>query len=346
MPTYQTAPLLPILFPDQVARLNYVAPLKGNTIALADLPAPGPAYHPEWRKQADASVLAGLHANKIKNKQFLHGWPSIKGNHAFTTFRGEHNHAFHGPYHGGVITTKRGQTILGELLKNRISQLDAIAAASFDAAPSAESPFTISEESTYDLDKTFKAFVSALSEGVISSDLFDYTEYIMNYFLEYGDTIPTEKFGDYSQLLTNMLPLISALLSEYPSDRTKRAILNRVSMDIRDMFKFIREFEEYSAQPSKAKAAKLAAIRSKLLKDTVADTRNAAHYSSLRSPRRKRASAPVSSEESTYPEESYFAFPPSLSALAPFPEPVELAPLPEPVALAPRRSRTSMRLSL
>jgi hypothetical protein len=69
-------------------------------------------------------------------------------------------------------------------------------------------------------------------------------------------------------------------------------------MDIRDMFKFIREFEEYSAQPSKAKAAKLAVIRSKLLKDTVADTRNAAHYSSLRSPRRSRARrAPASAPE-------------------------------------------------
>ena len=53
MPTYQTAPLYAPVFPTQVHNPYGVQPLKGNTLAYADLPSAGEAYHPSWKKEAD-----------------------------------------------------------------------------------------------------------------------------------------------------------------------------------------------------------------------------------------------------------------------------------------------------
>lgn len=272
MPTYQTAPLYAPVFPTQVHNPYGVQPLKGNTLAYADLPSAGEAYHPSWKKEADLAVMARLENNHLKEKDMLKGPSSQKGNFTFTTGRGPQGHAFEGQkLSGGTVWTTEGETTIQKLLRDRKFQLDAIDQASFDTV----SPERVKQPDvpadTFTVDQTFGNLLSSLDEGLITPSLLGYTSQIMNFFLTKADKIPDHKFAEYESFLTNLAELLDGAFysaaeagNEDLQIKQKR-ILKKLEKDIGGMSDFIHDFMDYLGQPTKTKSMRLAGIRNKLL---------------------------------------------------------------------------------
>lgn len=271
MPTYQTAPLYAPVFPTLLHNPLGVQPLRGNTLAHADLPPAGDSYHSSWKKEADMAVLARLQNNKLKEKDMLKGPHSIKGNFSYTTTRGPQGHAFESRLSGGVATTIQGQTAIQKLLRDRKFQLDAIDQASFDTVTPERVKPVETPTDTFVVDQTFGNLLSSLTEGLITPTLLGYTSQIMNFFLTKADKIPDNKFADYDGFLENLAELLNGAFyaaseAESPDLQKKQErILKKLEKDISGMQDFIRDFMNYLGQPTKTKAMRLAAIRNKLL---------------------------------------------------------------------------------
>jgi hypothetical protein len=272
MPTYQTAPLYAPVFPTLVQNSYGVQPLRGNTLAYADLPAAGEAYYPSWKKEADIAVLARLQNNKLKERAMLKGDFPIKGNFTYTTGRGPHGQAFEGQkLSGGTVWTKEGETAIQKLLRDRKFQLDAIDQSSFDAVSPERVKPAETPADTFVVDQTFANLLSSLSEGLITPSLLSYTSQIMNFFLTKADKISDHKFAEYDGFLERLGTLLDGAF--YAAAEAKSAdlqqkqsrILKKLEKDIGGMQDFITEFMNYLGQPSKTKAMRLASIRNKLL---------------------------------------------------------------------------------
>jgi hypothetical protein len=272
MPTYQTAPLYAPVFPTLVHNPYGVQPLRGNTLAHADLPSAGDAYYPSWKREADMAVLARLENNKLKEEAMLQGPFTQKGNFTYTTGRGPGGHAFEGQKlsGGGTIRTAEGETMIQKLLRDRKFQLDAIDQASFDTvSPERVKPVETPAD-TFVVDQTFGNLLSSLSEGLITPTLLGYTSQIMNFFLTKADKIPDNKFADYDGFLESLAELLNGAFysaAEQPLDlgRKSKRILQKLEKDIGGMQDFIRDFMNYLGEPTKTKAMRLAGIRNKLL---------------------------------------------------------------------------------
>ena len=270
MPTYQTAPLYAPVFPTLVHNPLGVQPLRGNTLAHADLPSAGDAYYPSWKREADMAVLARLENNKLKEQDMLRGPFTQKGNFTYTTGRGPGGRAFEGQkLSGGVVSSLEGQTTIQKLLRDRKFQLDAIDQASFDTvSPERVKPVETPAD-TFVVDQTFGNLLSSLTEGLITPTLLGYTSQIMNFFLTKSDKIPDHKFADYDGFLENLRTLLDGAFysaAENPDLQKKQErILNKLEKDVSGMSDFIRDFMNYLGQPTKTKAMRLAAIRNKLL---------------------------------------------------------------------------------
>ena len=260
MPTYQTAPLYAPVFPTLVHNPLGVQPLRGNTLAHADLPSAGDAYYPSWKREADMAVLARLENNKLKEQDMLRGPFTQKGNFTYTTGRGPGGRAFEGQkLSGGVVSSLEGQTTIQKLLRDRKFQLDAIDQASFDTvSPERVKPVETPAD-PFVVDQTFGNLLSSLTEGLITPTLLGYTSQIMNFFLTKADKIPDNKFADYDGFLENLRTLLDGAFysaAENPDLQKKQErILNKLEKD----------FMNYLGQPTKTKAMRLAAIRNKLL---------------------------------------------------------------------------------
>ena len=267
MPTYQTAPLFAPVFPTLVRNPYGFQPLKGNTLAYADLPAGGDAYHPSWKKQADFAVIARLENNRIKELEMMRGPPSIKGNVPSTTFRGPGGHAIS----GGTVWTADAEKSIQALLRDRKFQLDAIDQSSFDTV----SPERVKEPEvvadTFQIDQTFGNLLSSLVEGVITPSLLNYSSQIMNFFLTKADKISDHKFAEYEGFLQELFDLIqgefyhSAEAMNPDVQQKQSRILHKLEKDIHGMYEFIKDFMQYLGEPTKTKSMRLDAIRNKLL---------------------------------------------------------------------------------
>jgi hypothetical protein len=271
MPTYQTAPLYAPVFPTLVHNPYGVQPLRGNTLAHADLPSAGDAYYPSWKREADMAVLARLENNKLKEQDMLRGPFTQKGNFTYTTTRGPQGQAFEGQkLSGGVVSSLQGQTAIQKLLRDRKFQLDAIDQASFDTVSPERVKPAETPTDTFVVDQTFANLLSSLSEGLISPTLLGYTSQIMNFFLTKADKIPDHKFTEYDLFLENLATLLDGAFysaAEAPLDlgQKSKRILKKLEKDIGGMSDFIRDFMNYLGEPTKTKAMRLAGIRNKLL---------------------------------------------------------------------------------
>jgi hypothetical protein len=271
MPTYQTAPLYPNVFPTLSHNPFGVRPLKGNTLAHADLPAPGDSYHPTWKRDADFRVEARLENNAIKDRAMLQPQPSIKGS-LYTTSRGPQGHAFEGRLSGGTVWTTRAEETIQRLLRDRKTQLDAINAASFDAPSTPAQKEAVTELDTFPLDQLFSTLASSLDQGIVNGTLLSTMSSIMNFFMTKADRIPDQKFAEYAGKLNEIKETLDALFDEdeetfdSPGEYKKAGkILRKLENDILVLSKFISEYMNYLGNPTKAKTAKMQALRNKIM---------------------------------------------------------------------------------
>lgn len=269
MPTYQTAPMYYPVFPTLIRNPFGVQPLKGNTLAHAQILPAGHGSHPLWKKQADFRALARVENTKTSKLDMLKGPPSIKGT-PFTTFRGlqRQKHTLS----GGVITTKEGQETLQRLLRDRKYQLDAIDQSSFEAVAPERLKESETETDTFVLDKLFSDLYSSLNEGIVNDNLLKMMAGILNFFLTKGDKISEGKFAEYMTLLADIEKLLDELFRKPATDyteierKTMEKILNKIENDVKLLIEYIKDFSAFLGSPTNAKTSKLSSIRQKLLK--------------------------------------------------------------------------------
>jgi hypothetical protein len=259
--------MYPILFPDMaVADNEYgVKPLKGNLIpVLKTEPAPNPSFV----KDAINGVFTRLETNKLKDKALLKGPASIKGNFTYTTTRGLPRLK---TMSGGVVNTKNAESTIQALLRERKLQLDDLAQTTFESVAPARVKENLPVLDTFGLDETFGNLLSSLDEGVINNTLLKFTSSIMNFFLTKADKIPDHKFGQYMDILNDIIQLIDgkvyhfAELDSTTEKQKQTRIISLVEKDVREIIKFIEVYTGFLGSPTKTKAKQLEAIRNKLL---------------------------------------------------------------------------------
>ena len=273
MPNYQSSPLYAPVFPTLLHNPHGVQPLKGNTLAYADLPAAGDSYQSAWKREADMAVMARLQNNKLKEKAMLRGPQSIKGNFSYTTGRGPNGHAFEGQkLSGGVATTAEGETMIQKLLRDRKFQLDAIDQSSFDTVAPERVKEAEPETDTFALDQLMNNLYSSIDIGTVTPSLLGMMNSITTFFATKADKIADNKFDTYANLLREMFDMVDSssdqIRQEARTDsemKRQHGILVKLGREILLLQRYIKDYTAYIGYPTKTKSLKLAAIRNKLL---------------------------------------------------------------------------------
>ena len=269
MPTYQSSPLLPLIFPDQAYKQNYkgVQPLKGNVLQLLPVEK---SSNPSWKPEADFKALAKVQNTLLGQQAMLKGPHSIKGNTPFTTYRGPNQEAFkHSSYTGGRVWNRESENLVAHLLKDRIGQLDAIEQANFEEVQPERLAPELPQSDTFVLDKLFSDLYSSIDQGLISNALLGLMSSIMSYLATKSDKIPENKFDTYEGLFGKIRKSVGVLLDyseqQHPELKNAGPILRKLDNDSLLGLRFIKQFVKYLGEPTKSKTARMIALRNKIL---------------------------------------------------------------------------------
>ena len=280
--TYQSSPMYPIIFPDEAARLNPygVRPLKGNTIVVEPLEPAGHEAHPSWKKQADRVVYDFLQNNRQSDLNLLRGPPSIKGS-KYTTYRGDPSERnSYMARRGGVANTREGERMIGELLRDRIPQLNSIQSAQFEAVdPGRVGMKSPPQSEFYQLDAAFAFLVESLDAGdlrIVPSKI----ESIIAAMLAVGDKLTDNKLGQYSQAVKEAILLAKnymdvAGVEDWESDRANTRMIKLVNSIVKQLTalnRFIKKMASIVNRPPAEKEMLLAEIRNMVLPSSLAST--------------------------------------------------------------------------
>lgn len=271
MPTYQSSPLLPLIFPDQAYKQNYkgVQPLKGNVLQLLPVEK---SSNPSWKPEADFKALAKVQNTLLGQQAMLKGPISIKGNIPFTTYRGPNQEAFkHSSYTGGRVWNRESENLVAHLLKDRIGQLNTIDQSNFEEVQPSRLQPELPQSDTFVLDKLFSDLYSSLDQGLISKSLLGLMSSILSYLATKADKIPDNKFDEYEGLFGKIRSSLDVLFSQTIQDRPelKEAgpIIRKLDNDVLLGMRFIKQFVKYLGEPTKSKTARMIATRNKILTD-------------------------------------------------------------------------------
>jgi len=277
MPTYQSAPLYPVIFPDEAVAMNPEGfrRLKGNKMEITEFPAGGPDYQYSWPVDAAKRVTDKVNNTKLAKEAMLHGPPSIKGNRAFTTTRGPF------PGHslmlsGGTVWTREGEAMVNGLLNDRIQELNLIAQTNLDSVPAPRPASMVPQDDTLELDQKIADLASNLNSGIVNNTLLENTNFFMSFLFSKANSIPEYKFGEYKDIVGEMLESIEILNSEiydreelknyfYGEAQTIIKLLDKTYKDLSAINKFIDDYNEVLQNPSRSKMV-LNKVRNKLLK--------------------------------------------------------------------------------
>ena len=280
--TYQSSPNYPIIFPDEAARLNHfgVRPLKGNTIVVQPLEPAGHEAHPTWKKQADKVVYDFLQNNHQSDMNLLRGPPSIKGSR-YTTYRGDPaERSSYMARRGGVANTREGERMIGELLRDRIPQLNSIQTAQFEAvSPERVGLKSPPQSEFYQLDGAFAFLIESLDSGdlrMVPSKI----ESIIAAMLAVGDRLTDNKLLQYSHAVKEAILIAknyntTADVEDWESDRANTRLLKLVNSIVKQLtalLRFIKKMADIVNRPPAEKEMLLAEIRSMVLPSALAST--------------------------------------------------------------------------
>lgn len=268
--TYQSSPMYPIIFPDQAAALNPYGyqPAPGNLVVVKHLLPAGHDAHVSWKKEADKLAMAKVLNTKLSERSMLQGPPSRKGSH-YTTTRGPAGH----PLKGGTVWTQQGERMVGDLLRDRKAQLDAVHTASFEEVSPERLSDVTPEVETFKLDKMFADVLSSLGEGLVEINLSSTLNTAGEILATQAEKIPERKFAEYLGTLDEIDALISDMLNRpnvrqglLPKQRERRdAVLYELANIVDRIAEFIRVFMNYLGSPTKKKKAVLEGLRNSFL---------------------------------------------------------------------------------
>ena len=268
--TYQSSPMYPIIFPDQAAALNPYGyqPAPGNLVVLKHLLPAGHDAHVSWKKDADRLAMAKVLNTKLAEHSMLQGLPSRKGSH-YTTTRGPAGH----PLRGGTVWSQQGERMVGDLLRDRKAQLDAVHTASFEEVSPERLSEVTPEVETFKLDKMFADVLSSLAEGSIEVNLISTLNMAGEILATQSEKIPERKFAEYLSVLEEIDALLSDMLNRpearqglLPKQRERRdAFLHELANVVDRISKFIDIFMDYLGSPTKKKKIVLEGLRNSFL---------------------------------------------------------------------------------
>ena len=289
MPTYQTSPMLPVIFPDQAISMNVkgFGTLKARPIARQDSLEVHDPTHSSWKEQAhkealdrvknskkaEEGMLGKLKMNERSQRYYRHMSRSAVPNGKFPS--GEY--VTSGGLRGGVITTKEGQEWLKKRLNNRIVEYDAIASRNFSQG----APPNISMAPEYEvLDSSLQSLIDSISSAKFDSGTISDIESVQNQLLSVGSIITQSKLADYAEIIENLYESVQPYFGQSRSgilglDRATQLEYSRVMKYLVKSFKnldfFIQEIARTMNEDKPARELVVSKLRERLLGKTASE---------------------------------------------------------------------------
>lgn len=216
MPTFQSTPAMPWIFPDEAYHMNRkgMQPLKPTPLRSLDLlPGGESESHALFSDDAHRMVHERLRVNKKKESGMLgHGEMNERSQRYIrpASRSAVPNGVFHGSpmeyttsagLRGGVITTKEGQEWLAKRLKERAQEYEAISTGNFSAGP----PKQIEVTPYGEIDSLLQVAFTAFTSGTFSSGLNETLNRLLQSLIKVGATISPSQLTTYSQAISKMI---------------------------------------------------------------------------------------------------------------------------------------------
>jgi len=205
MPTFQTTPMLPWIFPDHAYHMNHrgTIPEPVEKVFNGVLGSPSPWAEHERKvamdrvlntQKAKLGMEGHLNVTARSQRKDLPASRSAVPNGVFLGSPMEY--VTSGGLRGGVITTKEGQEWLQKRIKERIEEYGALSSGGPAKAytPIPTSPYM-------ELDIIFSSLFTALSSGSYTSAVAESANKLLMAFLKVGSVITPSQLADYSRNL-------------------------------------------------------------------------------------------------------------------------------------------------
>jgi hypothetical protein len=274
MPTYQTAPNYPAVFPDEEVSKNPYGfrSLKGNTLLVRGETEPAHPAHSGWKQEADRVALARVQNTLLAKQKMMYQPASMKGKYGYTTYRGDFDSV-----RGGVTTTKEGEKLVKNLVRDRKYQYDALNEATFQTIPQNRLQVSLPPAETYKLDNLFLSILSNLTSGSVKSI---YTEIgsLISELMSTADRIPEDKVDSYILYTSQIVEALNVLGTEQYGLISKKYTADMYSLGsrVKRLGTFLRKLAELRGRPTREKSAVLQAMRSSLLAEAQQDLQSGA----------------------------------------------------------------------
>ena len=217
MPTFQSTPAMPWIFPDEAYQMNRkgMQPLKPASVRSLDLLPPAESEsHALFTDHAHRMVHERLRVNKKKEQGML-GMGEMNARSQRYVRPASRSAVPNGTFHGspmdyvtsgtglrgGVITTKEGQEWLAKRLKERKQEYEELASGQFSPRP----PRQIEVTPYGDIDTLLQVAFTAFTSGTFSSGLNETLNKLLQAFIKVGATITPSQLTKYAQAVSKMI---------------------------------------------------------------------------------------------------------------------------------------------
>jgi len=217
MPTFQSTPAMPWIFPDQAYHMNRkgMQPLKPAPVRSLDLLPPAETEsHALSADHAHRMVHERLRVNKKKERGML-GLGEMNERSQRYVRPASRSAVPKGVFHGspmeyvtsgaglcgGRIYTKEGQEWLAKRLKERAQEYAELASGQFSPRP----PRQIEVTPYGDIDTLLQVAFTAFTSGTFSSGLNETLNKLLQAFIKVGATITPSQLTKYAQAISKMI---------------------------------------------------------------------------------------------------------------------------------------------
>ena len=293
MPTYQTTPYMPWVFPGEAYHMNKVGmkPLRPAPLhnKLDLLPYGGSEVQTLFASHAHKVVHDRLRNNERKEKGMLGHLKMNERSQRYVRPASRSsvpNGIFHGSpmeyvtsagLRGGVITTKEGQEWLAKRLKQRAQEYGELSSGNFGPRPP---KIDVSPYNTVDtlLQSAFTAFTA----GSFSSGLNDTLNQLLQALIKAGATISSSQLTTYAQAIGQMIQTTRPFEGTFrgqqrgiafePDEKKLRAI-DAVNLTLKVIDSAIKEIARVIYEPLSTRQQVMDQLGSRLLGRQIAQYR-------------------------------------------------------------------------
>lgn len=285
MPTFQSTPAIPWIFPDEAYHMNRkgMQPLKPAPLRSLDLlDGGGSESHALFSNDARRMVHERLRVNKKKESGMLgHGEMNARSQRYVrpASRSAVPNGVFHGSpmqyeadagLRGGVITTKEGQEWLAKRLKERAQEYAELASGQF--SPRAPEPIKVTPYG--EIDSLLQVAFTAFTSGTFSSSLNETLNRLLQSLIKVGATISPSQLTTYSQAISKMIettrPYTGAILAEelgfvYEGREKRLRGLDAVNETLKIIDAAIKEIARVIYEPLSVREQVMTQLQSRLI---------------------------------------------------------------------------------